>query len=250
AFVFGTALLCCVPWTARNCVRMHRCALVSVNAGWNLFIGEETESGAWEEVRFPEECRAVWDEAQKDVCLERVARRNIRASTVAWLARMPKKLAVTFDYFGAGPWYLHVSNPSAFSDSAKLALGAVETIVSRFLLVGALVVLALRAGLWRKGRIALGVVGVVAALAPPTWFGSVGWVAYVVLAAQAALAHVDAEARARQAHEDGGNGLLLGWTAAVIAATAVTHAVFFGAGRYGLVVVPFVTAICALKTRR
>ena len=31
--------------------------------------------------------------------------------------------------------------------------------------------------------------------------------------------------------------------AAVVVVTAATHAVFFGAGRYGLVVVPFVTAL-------
>jgi hypothetical protein len=31
--------------------------------------------------------------------------------------------------------------------------------------------------------------------------------------------------------------------AAVIAATAIAHAIFFGAGRYGLVVAPFVAAM-------
>jgi len=36
-------------------------------------------------------------------------------------------------------------------------------------------------------------------------------------------------------------------TAAVILATAATHAVFFGSGRYGLVVVPFVTALSVVR---
>jgi hypothetical protein len=36
-------------------------------------------------------------------------------------------------------------------------------------------------------------------------------------------------------------------TAAVLVATAVMHAVFFGAGRYGLVVVPFVTALAFVR---
>jgi hypothetical protein len=37
-------------------------------------------------------------------------------------------------------------------------------------------------------------------------------------------------------------------TAAVVLATAATHAVFFGAGRYGIVVVPFVTALAFLRS--
>jgi hypothetical protein len=39
-------------------------------------------------------------------------------------------------------------------------------------------------------------------------------------------------------------------TAAVLVATAVLHAVFFGAGRYGLVVVPFVTALAFVRPER
>ncbi|WP_394830937.1 hypothetical protein LVJ94_30965 [Pendulispora rubella] len=232
--VLAVTLLCCAPWTLRNCMRMHRCALVSVNAGWNLFIGEETRSGAWEEARFPEECSTVWDEAEKDVCLERVAHRRIREAPAAWLAKMPRKLAVTFDYFGAAPWYLHTANPSAFTERAKLALGTVETVASRLLLVVSLVAMGWRPGIRRNLRRLAGLVGVLAAFSP------FGWLAYLVLAllaAEAALA------------EPAGM-VLFGWTAAIIAATAATHAVFFGAGRYGLVVVPFVTALAALVVRR
>jgi len=234
AGVLAVTLLCCAPWTLRNCMHMHRCALVSVNAGWNLFIGEETTSGAWEEIRFPPECGSVWDEAAKDVCLEQVARRKVAASPVAWLERVPKKLAVTFDYFGAAPWYLHVSNAQAFPDRAKVALGAVETVAARVLLVGALFALAWRPGPRRRVRIALGILGVIFALSPT------GWPAYLVLATLAALASWAVLAR------PGSESLLLGWTAAVIGATAVTHAAFFGAGRYGLVVVPFISALATL----
>ncbi|WP_394827482.1 hypothetical protein [Pendulispora albinea] len=228
AFVCASTVLVCAPWTVRNCLHMQRCALVSVNAGWNLFIGEETKSGAWEEIRFPDACSTVWDEAQKDVCLERVARRNIRGAPVGWLARMPKKLAVTFDYFGAAPWYLHVSNSQAFPERAKVVLGAIETVVSRLLLIAALVALAARQGARRAMRVALGVAGIALALSPS------GWPAYLVLALLAAE---------RALEHDAADRFLLGWTAAVIAATAATHAVFFGAGRYGLVVVPFVSAL-------
>src|SRR5262249_23511001 len=128
----------CLPWTARNCVRMHRCALVSVNAGWNLLIGTQTENGGWQEVDVPAECRTVWDEAEKDACFERAAKSAIARKPITWASRAPAKLRTTFDYFGAGPWYLHAANPARFSDFARVAWGIVETIVSRGLLIAAL----------------------------------------------------------------------------------------------------------------
>jgi 4-amino-4-deoxy-L-arabinose transferase-like glycosyltransferase len=126
--VAGIALACVAPWTARNCVRMHRCALVSVNGGWNLLIGAQTRGGGWEPVAVPSECATVWDEAGKDVCFERAGWASIARAPGAWLARAPGKVAATLDYFGAAPWYLHASNATAFDDAAKLRLGAVETV--------------------------------------------------------------------------------------------------------------------------
>jgi 4-amino-4-deoxy-L-arabinose transferase-like glycosyltransferase len=113
AGVTAVALACVAPWTARNCVRMHRCAMVSVNGGWNLLIGATTTSGGWQPVAVPTECATVWDEAEKDVCFGDAARRRIAGAPLAWIARAPAKLAMTFDYFGAGPWYLHASGPAA-----------------------------------------------------------------------------------------------------------------------------------------
>ena len=37
--------------------------------------------------------------------------------------------------------------------------------------------------------------------------------------------------------------IVFAWTAIIVVATAAVHAVFFGAGRYGLAVVPFVAAL-------
>ena len=102
----------------------------------------------------PPECATVWDEAAKDACFERAAREAIAAAPVAWLARAPAKLATTFDYFGAAPWYLHASDAAAFGDDAKVALGTVETIASRLLLVAALVACALAGGPVRAARAA------------------------------------------------------------------------------------------------
>jgi len=114
ALVTAIALVCCAPWTARNCARMDRCALVSVNGGWNLLIGVRSTSGGWAAVDpVPDECREVWSEAMKDVCFERAARAAIARDPVAWAAKAPAKLAATLDYFGAAPWYLHASNAVA-----------------------------------------------------------------------------------------------------------------------------------------
>lgn len=232
--VLATAIATCAPWTVRNCVRMNRCALVSVNGGWNLAIGTQTTSGAWTALAVPDACKEVFDEAGKDACFGRAAKADIAAHPVAWLARAPAKLRVTFDYFGAAPWYLHDANPAAFSDRAKIALGTIETVVSRALLAAALVAMASWPGKRRVARRALAALGFVFALSPA------GVVAYLALAFGIGLLGREGLARAP---------LVVPATAAVIFATAATHAVFFGAGRYGLLVVPFVTALAFVRPR-
>lgn len=227
----AAALACVAPWTARNCVRMHRCALVSVNGGWNLLIGAEPRSGAWEPLDVPAECAGVWDEAEKDSCFGRAAERTIAASPGAWAARVPRKLAATFDYFGAAPWYLHASNAAALDPRDKVRLGAVETVAARIFLLGALVACARSTGGRRRlARALVAAVGAVAAL-----FTVHAWVGYVAIVACVALLGRSAW-RAP---------LAVSWCAAVVAATAVVHAVFFGAGRYGLVVAPMVAIVAA-----
>jgi hypothetical protein len=235
AAVTALALVCVAPWTARNCARMNRCALVSVNGGWNLLIGAQTRSGGWEAMDVPPECLTVWDEAGKDACFERAARRDIAAAPLAWMARAPDKMAVTLDYFGAAPWYLHASNPRVFEDTAKVRLAVVETVVSRLLLLGALLAVARLAG---PRSLARWLVAGAGALAAVTEYG---WVGYVALAMATALLGRRALARAP---------MVVAATAAVITLTALVHAAFFGAGRYGLVVAPFVAALAFLADAR
>jgi hypothetical protein len=233
--VTALALLVCAPWTARNCVRMERCALVSVNGGWNLAIGTQTDDGGWREMQVPEACREVFAEAAKDACFGEAARRDIARSPVTWLARAPRKIRVTLDYFGAAPWYLHESNPGRFPWRTKAVLGVVETVASRLALVMALLAVMRLSGPWRRVRVALSALGAVAAVSPP---GALGY-----LACALAIALLGPRALGRLP-------VLVGATGAVIVATAVTHAVFFGAGRYGLIVVPFVTALAFVRTDR
>jgi len=234
AVVTAVALGCVAPWSARNCVRMHRCALVSVNGGWNLLIGATTVSGGWEPLAAPSACATVWDEAGKDACFERAARAAIARSPGAWIARAPAKLAVTLDYFGAAPWYLHASAPDAFGDRAKTALGALETVVSRLLLLGALVAGGTMSGERPRARQIVAASGAVAALTVH------GWIGYAALAGCLGLAGWRTAARAP---------LAVPVTAAVILLTMAIHTAFFGAGRYGLAVVPFVAALAFTDPR-
>ncbi|MEO5729313.1 MAG: glycosyltransferase family 39 protein [Byssovorax sp.] len=232
-------LAVCAPWTARNCVRMKRCALVSVNGGWNLLIGaDEASTGAWSPIQVPEACREVYDEAEKDRCFGRAAQGYIAAHPLTWLGLAPRKLAATFDYAGAAGWYLHASNAEAFPERAKIALGAVETLFERVVLLLALAAMARRpAEEPRRRRIARLVVAAVGAVSALTLHAWIGYAALVI----AALLR--------------GRSLLRGpvlpsVTAVTVAATMATHAAFFGAGRYSLVVFPFVSALAALAFRR
>jgi 4-amino-4-deoxy-L-arabinose transferase-like glycosyltransferase len=235
ALATGLTLAVCAPWTARNCVRMHRCALVSVNGGWNLLIGADPAStGAWSPIQVPEACRTVWDEAAKDACFGREARRFIVSHPLSWLSLVPRKLAATFDYTGAAGYYLHASNPHAFGERAKLALGAIETILERGVLLVVLLALARSGGRRTRGdrvRLAIAAVGMASALFV---HGFVAWVALAALLV----------ARGRELLRA---PVLVSASAAALVATIATHAIFFGAGRYSLLVVPLVTGLVACR---
>jgi hypothetical protein len=228
------ALACIAPWTARNCVRMRRCALVSLNGGWNLLIGATTGNGGWQPISVPPACAAVWDEAEKDECFERAALRVIAQSPSAWLERVPSKVSMTLDYFGAAPWYLNASNDAAFSLRSKTVLASVETIASRLLLVGALGACASFVGPRTAARRVTALIGVFAALTVPAWIGYLAIVVCVGLLGWRVIVRMP---------------LVVPTCAAAIVATLVVHSVFFGSGRYGLIVAPFVAALAFVGKR-
>jgi 4-amino-4-deoxy-L-arabinose transferase-like glycosyltransferase len=228
------ALACIAPWTARNCVRMKRCALVSLNGGWNLLIGATTGNGGWQPISVPPACAAVWDEAEKDECFERAALHVIAQNPGAWLERAPSKVAMTLDYFGAAPWYLNASNDVAFGLRSKTVLASVETLVSRLLLLGALGACAGFVGPRTSARRVTALIGALAALTLPAWIGYLAIVVCVALLGWRAIARMP---------------LVVPACAAVIVATLLVHSVFFGSGRYGLVVTPFVAALAFVGRR-
>lgn len=227
----GVAMLPVLPWTLRNCQRMDRCALVSCNGGFNLLIGTDPDArGGWAPVKVPSACREVFQEASKDACFAREALHDIRRRPWAWLSLVPAKVSQTFDYAGAGPWYLHLSNPVAFPKNAKWVAAAVETAFERIVLL-----LAILGGqrrvvpkLPRVGR-ALGGVGMLFLLTP---YASV---ALICLCALLWLAW------RYQRLPTSIEPAVLG----IVTCTALTHAVFFGAGRYSLVLFPLFCALAA-----
>ncbi len=319
---------------------MGRCALVSYNGGWNLLIGaDESSTGTWAEIKVPPSCREVFDEAGKDACFGAAARRYIAEHPAARLALVPRKLAATFDYAGAGAWYLHTASPAAFPERVKVALGAVETAFERLALLVALLVAAWPAvralrrrknapvdeadptrvasaartgeprgasaaeadhmrvasaaaldeprstsgaepsrtssaaaldeprstsgavadstptaspaasGRARRARALVTVLMALPAAASVFWVHV--WIGYLLLPLVLLTAPHAEKLAARPFGEGAGSRpTLISTTAAVIVSLCVTHAVFFGAGRYSLVAFPFVTAVAALAFAR
>jgi hypothetical protein len=186
----------------------------------------------------PPECRTVFGEADKDRCFGQAGLRNIFARPGHFLALVPSKLAATFDWSGAPGHYLNASNSAAFDANSTLVLGVSELVVQRCLLAAGLLALGLAAGPRRRLRLSLAAVAIVCLLGPALaarwWLVRSAWVAHLLLVAQAAAF---------------GRGLWLrpnfAFAAAVVGATALTHAVFFGAGRYGLMCVLLLVPLLA-----
>jgi hypothetical protein len=240
AIVTAVALLVCAPWTARNCVSMKQCGLVSFNGGWNLLIGADREStGTWAPIKVPAACREVFDEAEKDACFGREARRFIASHPAAWIALAPSKLAATFDYAGGPGWYLHASNPEVFGERAKIGLGAAETLFERAVLLLALLAIGRRAGPGEPRWLGLGRRGV-AGVGAIFVFTVHAWVGYLAFGVAWLL-------RGRAL---GRGPFLVDAAASVVLATAGVHAIFFGAGRYSMVVFPLLSGVAALAFRR
>jgi len=110
----------------------------------------------------------------------------------------------------------------------------VETVASRLLLLGALFAAARLPGPRTTPRRVVASVGALFAVMVH------GWIAYLALAVALALLGARALGKAPP---------LVAASAAVVAATLGVHAAFFGAGRYGLVVVPFVAALAFVRGR-
>jgi hypothetical protein len=225
------AALVCTPWIARNCSAVDRCTL-STNSGWNLLIGAQPgATGAWQAVTVTDACRDVFGEASSDACFGHEAVRAIAGAPLRWAMLAPRKLAATFDYGGIGGYYLHLSNAEAFSWRAVLGAGALETLVERVVIGLCLLGLATADGPRRRARRWLAVAGALFDASPA------GWVAVLALSVGQACLGIEGLRR----------NPLPAATLFVVGSTLTAHAVFFGAPRYAVIVVPVCTALAAVS---
>ena len=234
--VAAVALAFVLPWTLRNCARMDRCVFVSANGGWNLLIGSASEAnGSWipiEGPTVPAECRHVFGEAEKDRCFGAAGLLNIRRGLGGFLALVPRKLSATFDYFGAPGHYLHASNGRAFDETRKVRLGVLETGFERLVLLAG-IVQAARVGVTRRrSRLAAALPAALFAVLRAGWVGYLGFALVVALSGKELLKRP--------------SGAIAALAAAVVLATAATHSLFFGAGRYGFVCAAMLCLAAAL----
>jgi len=232
--VGSLSLVTVMPWVVRNQVRMGHAGL-SFNGGWNLLIGTDASAhGTYAPLQVPPSCRDVFDEAKKDHCFAKAARERIASDPRAWSSLIPQKLASTFDYCGAAVWYLHDANPTAFPYRAKLIGAGIETAAIRLLWIASVLAVARIKGPRPSMRAAGAVVSVIFFLTPHGWAGVVGLLFMMGLLGKK-LATLPIAVPA---------------TAIVIGTTMLTHAAFFGAGRYAMMTLALIPSLIKSPTPR
>lgn len=241
----GVALVVVAPWTLRNCRVMDGCALVSTNGGWNLAIGAVHDSGRFETLTAAQGCPVVTGQVQQDRCWAAVGRAAIARDPVRWLALVPKKLGHTWDHESFAVEYLREADPASWPEDRRVAARQLSSSFHRLLLFFAALSV-VSAPLFRPRRSApfiaqaavLGVLCVFALYATIDIWHPFYWLA--VLPPLIALLPLPG------APVQGELGrYLLG----LVAATSLTHAIFFGDDRYHLVVTPILCILAAAALR-
>jgi 4-amino-4-deoxy-L-arabinose transferase-like glycosyltransferase len=244
--VTAVSLLVVLPWTLRNCARLDGCALVSTNGGWNLAIGAITDTGRFQTLHGSDGCPIVTGQVQQDRCWGEVGRTKIAANLGHWLGLAPLKLSQTFDHESFAIEYLHEADPDSWPEPRRVAARELLTAFHRaLLLLAALSVVAFPR--WDSARrpaffsqLALGLllIGIAA-------YAALGDThPFYLLAVLAPLAAAFPMIPGAPTQGSCGNYLL-----SLVAATALTHVVFFGEDRYHLVVSPMLCILAAAALR-
>lgn len=243
AVACALALVPVLPWTIRNCRVMDGCALVSTNAGWNLAIGAfPRATGRFETLHAEDGCRDVTGQVQQDRCWFSLGASHIRRDPMRWLGLVPAKLGFTFDHESFPVEYLRQARPREWSEEKRTACRGVTS--ASFRALAAFAALGC-VGFARRGRGAVwqGAVALVAgalllygarADAPAFW-------PLVLFSCVVPWLPLPGAPRQRPA-------LLL--PVALVATTALTHAVFFGEDRYHMVAVPALAMLAAGMLRQ
>lgn len=231
---------CIAPWTARNCRVMDGCAFISTNGGWNLAIGALTETGRFQTLRASDGCPSVRGQVEQDHCWAKVGRETILADPGAWLAKIPAKLAQTFDHESFAVEYLHEAAPDLWPERRRSAARELLTLAHRLLMLAAalspvaLVLIApSRSALLSQGLLLLGVASL----------GSYCFISddhpfYLLMVLLPLLGALPLPGRPP-------TGPAGGYLYGLVLTTTLTHAVFFGDDRYHLVISPGLCILAA-----
>ena len=240
------ALVVVSPWTLRNCRVMDGCALVSTNGGWNLAIGAVSDTGRFDTLRGADGCPNVSGQVQQDRCWAAVGRARIAADPWRWLALVPKKLGHTFDHESFAVEYLREADPHSWPESRRVAGRGLLTLFHRLLLIGAAlsvvsyVPFGSRESKKQYSQSAL----LLAIIAAATYaFADIRHPFFWLPTLLPLVALLPIPGRPAQ-------GPVGRYLLCLIAATALTHAVFFGDDRYHLVVTPVFCIFAAAALRK
>ena len=241
AIATALSVVVVVPWTIRNCRVMDGCAFVSTNAGWNLAIGALTDTGRFVALTSDDGCRVVTGQVQQDRCWAKVGLATIARDPVRWLSLIPKKLDQTFSHESFAVEYMHEADARAWPEPRRAAGRGLLSLYHRLILIAAALAmvgrLGFRSSYWWNLLTQGFLLGLVAALAIYGFtneYHPFHWLAVAI----PVMGFLPLPGRPWQ----GGVGYYL---IGLVAATALTHAVFFGDDRYHLVVTPVLCILAA-----
>ncbi len=251
AIATACAFVPVLPWTLRNCRVMDRCTLLSTNGGWNLAIGSfPRATGRFETLRASDGCAVVTGQVQQDECWRDLALATIKSDFGRWIGLVPKKLGFTFDHESFPVEYLHEADPERWTEERRRRGRAWLTGTHRVWLtlaaLGTVPVLeATRMFVARREpssperpRAAIFTLfcgAVLGAVMFYAWYSDDS--PFYLLAVAMTFFGWLTSASA---------GPVTRWALFCLAATILTHAVFFGEDRYHIVIVPL---LCLLAAR-
>ncbi len=240
ALAGAIALLTISPWTMRNCQVMDGCALVSTNGGWNLAIGAITETGRFRALRAEDGCPIVTGQVQQDRCWGEVGAAKIKEEPLAWIAKMPAKLAQTYDHESFPIEYLHEAAPENWPEPRRSAGRELLTTFHWLLITAAALgpISLITSVRRRTSFITQSVLLLCVAAYASYCFASPEHPFFALVFMAPLIAALPFPGRLSL----GPGGRALYW---VLFSVSLTHAIFFGEDRYHLVVSPVLCVLAA-----